>query len=232
MRYFKYKNTKATDNAALKAQYAELTKEEKQIDRKNKLLDTLSGIVFYTVSFIFIACCIGGIIQIPAPENWFLVILYYIAIGILLFISAIVCFIIGGIVAYPIRRKKDTKKRVVKRKILSEACLHLSNYYELQDPCIVTKCYDSSDKRFANHDVCIFVAGDELRITTNLKHGFFHGENDLGCYAFKSDEISVSKLQGEKFLIAELKLDDVEFSLGYRAKSFIEKNFLSICSSL
>lgn len=232
MRYFKYKNTKATENAALKAQYAELTKEEKRLARKNKLLDKLNTIVFYSVSIIFIACCSGGIVQIPPPENWFLVILYYIAIGVLLLISAVVCFIIGGIVAYPIRRKIDTEKRVIKRRILSKACLHLSKYYELQEPCIVTKCYDSSDKRFTNHDVCIFVAGDELRITTNLKHGFFHGENDLGCYAFKSDEITVSKLQGEKFLIAELKSDDVDFLLGYRAKSFIEKNFLSIYSSL
>ena len=111
--------------------------------------------------------------------------------------------------------------------ILSNACAHLREYYELQEPCIVTKCYESSDKRFKNHDVCIFVVDDELRITTNLKHGFFHGENDLGCYAFKSDEISLFEQQGEKFLMTELKSGNTVFLLGYRAKAFIEKDFIS-----
>jgi hypothetical protein len=65
-----------------------------------------------------------------------------------------------------------------------------------------------------------------------LKHGFFHVENDLGCYAFNLNEIVLSKKQGETFLIAELKADSTVFLLGYRAKGFIEKNFISKNSAL
>ena len=98
----------------------------------------------------------------------------------------------------------------------------------MQEPCIVTKCYDASDKKFKNHDVCIFVVGDELRITTNLKNGFFREEKDLGCHAFLRDEVTVTKIEGEKFLMAELRAGETTFLLGYRAKGFIEKNFLTV----
>lgn len=72
-----------------------------------------------------------------------------------------------------------------------------------------------------------FVVGDELRITTNLKHGFFHEERDLGCHAFLRDEVTIDKIEGEKFLMAELRAGEMTFLLAYRAKGFIEKNFLT-----
>jgi hypothetical protein len=97
----------------------------------------------------------------------------------------------------------------------------------LEEPYIITKCFDSTDKKFKNHDVCIFIVDDELRITTDLVRGFLHGERDLGCYAFSRDELIISKKQNGKYLMAELKSTNTEFLLGYRAKGFIEKNFLS-----
>ena len=96
----------------------------------------------------------------------------------------------------------------------------------MQEPYIITKCFDAADKRFRDHDVCIFLVGDELRITTDLVRGFLHGERDLGCYAFSRKEITVSKQQDGEHLVAELKSDNAFFMLGYRAKGFIEKNFL------
>ena len=74
--------------------------------------------------------------------------------------------------------------------------------------------------------MCIFVVGDELRITTDLVRGFLHGERDLGCYAFKKEEITLSKQNNGNHLIAELKADNTVFLLGYRAKGFIDKSFL------
>ena len=74
--------------------------------------------------------------------------------------------------------------------------------------------------------MCIFVAEDELRITCDLIHGFLHGERDLGCYAFKEKEISLSKREKGNHLVVELRTDKLVFVLGYRAKGFIEKQFL------
>ena len=116
----------------------------------------------------------------------------------------------------------------MKKEIFSKACKHLRDYYQLQEPYIITKCFEATDKNFQNHDVCIFVADDELRITADLIQGFLHGERDLGCHAFKRDEIVVSKKEENNLMIAELKAGDTVFSLGYRAKSFIEKNFIEI----
>ena len=114
----------------------------------------------------------------------------------------------------------------MKKEIFSKACKHLRDYYQLKAPYIITKCFNSTDERFANHDVCIFVVGDELRITTNLVQGFLHGERDLGCYAFKKEEITLSKHNDGNHLIAELKANKIVFLLGYRAKGFINKFFL------
>lgn len=226
MRYFKYKNLNKTEHIALKAQYAELTKDEKRLVRNRKALNKLATILFFTVSTICLVCCVLVIKQIPVPANAFLAILYYIGVVLLVLVATIVSFLLGGLVSSPIWSKVDANHSAMKRNILSQACAHLREYYELQEPCIVTKCYESSDKKFTNHDVCIFVVGDELRITANLKHGFFHGENDLGCYAFKVDEIKLSKQQKDTHLIAELKANNTTFLLGYRAKGFIEKNFI------
>ena len=101
----------------------------------------------------------------------------------------------------------------------------MRDYYELQEPYIITKCFDATNKIFKNHDVCIFVVGDELRLTTDIVHGFLYEERDLGCYAFKRDEITLSKQQNGNHLIAELKSDNAIFLLLYRAKRFIEENF-------
>lgn len=59
----------------------------------------------------------------------------------------------------------------MKKKIFSKACGHLRDYYELQEPYIITNCFEATDKNFKNHDVCIFVVGDELRLTTDLVRG-------------------------------------------------------------
>ncbi len=227
MRYFKYYDTSKTEKAALKKQYAELTKEEQRIARKEKTQRIIGISVFAIVAAVCFVASLLVILEIPEPKNLFLNILINIGKSLITLIAVIISLIIGALAASPIFKIADSKHKTMKKQILSEACLHLREYYKLGEPCIVTKCYESSDKKFTNHDVCIFVVEDELRITVNLLHGFFNGENDLGCYVFKRDEISVTKKQGEKLLIAELKAGDMVFLLGYRAKRFIENNFIS-----
>ena len=227
MRYFKYWNSNKTEQIAKKAQYAELTAHEKKLVRRGKVLSAIANILFYSIFIICLGFSILALEQIPISQNAFVAVLEYVGIVILGIGACIASLLIGVLVSSPFFSKVDTSHRIMKQNVLSQACAHLRKFYGLQEPCIVTKCYESSDEKFKDHDVCIFVVGDELRITTNLKRGFFHSENDLGCYAFERDEIYLAKIQGQRFLTTELKADGVVFLLGYRAKSFIETHFVS-----
>ena len=227
MRYFKYKGPKSTEMKAYKVQYATLTKEEKRQVRKSDFLAGLAPVVFLAFFGGGFLLCLWGLKHIPVPKFIILAILRHIGVFILGIGGFLVSFILGAVAATPIYNKVDKNQMNMTRKIASQACEHLRKYYGLQEPCIVTKCYDASEKEFKDHDVCIFVVGDELRITTNLKNGFVNREKDLGCHVFLRDEIKLAKIEGEKFLMAELTAGEVTFLLGYRAKGFIEKNFLA-----
>ena len=225
MRYFRYKNTNKNINIALKEQYKALTEDEKRTFRKQKALAKF-GIVTFLVVY---ACCVlvgMCLLQfIPTPSNGALEILIIIGKVIggfvwIFFVSSILSF---GLTT-PLWKKADTYNiPLIKKEIFSKACAHLRDYYKLQEPYIITKCFDATNPNFKNHDVCLFVVGDELRMTADLVQGFLHGERDLGCYVFKRDEIFLSKQQNGKQLILELKAGNEAFLLGYRAKSFIEK---------
>ena len=112
----------------------------------------------------------------------------------------------------------------MKKDIFSRACAHLREFYGIREPYILTKCYDSSDRKFRDHDVCIFMADGELRITTDLINGFLYGERDLGCYAFKTEEIVLTKQNYNGRLAVELKSGDTVFLLGNRAMGYIKRN--------
>ena len=228
MRYFKYNDAKKYINAVLKEQYASLTRDEKKTYRKWRFLRRLSIIVGL---IIFLSVCIAGfcaITLIPVPEEWWWTVVY----GIGIFPLGILVLIISGLFMYyltlPMQKMAEKYDLLLlKKKIPSKACAFLRDYYELSEPYVLTKCFECTDAKFNMHDVCLFITNDELRITTDLISGFLHGERDLGCYCFKKEEISVTKRQDGKNLIAELKTENVVFLLGYRAKSFIEKNFIS-----
>ena len=226
MRYFKCDTLKQEDRKMVTQDVA-LTDEEKKIYRQGKLLNFLGTLLFFVV---FVAVFVGSlffIVRIPTSNNPFLFVLVVIAMFILGVVALLVSVLIGSFVSFPIHKKTQEKLAVQKRTCFDKSIIFLRGYYDWTEPCIVTKCYDSSDKKFKNRDVCIFVVGDELRLTANLKHGFSIKENDLGCYAFKADELSVGQVRSENFLITELKCGDSVFHLARRAKGFIEKNFIS-----
>jgi len=230
LRYYKYKNTDKNINNALKEQYKTLTEDEKRTFRKEKRWRKFSTIVSL---IIYISCIVAGIFllkSIPLPSAWFLEILVIVGEVIIGFILLIASGVLTVALTMPLWKKVESFHiPSIKKEIFSKACKHLRDYYQLQEPYLITKCFDSTDKKFENHDVCIFVVGDELRITTNLVRGFLHGERDLGCYAFKKEEITLSKQNVGNHLIAELKANNIVFLLGYRAKGFIDKSFLQNC---
>ena len=228
MRYFKYKNTNKTVKQAWREQYKTLDDYEKIVVRKGKLWRKISNIV---TTIVFVLCIVIGIYLIrliPQPNDLLGQIFIFIGkvfIGlIMIIISAVLTFLL----TLQLWKKVDSFHwPTMKKEIFSKACSHLRDYYELREPYIVTKCFDSTDKKFKNHDVCIFVVKDELRITTDLLRGFLYGERDLGCYAFEMNEIVISKREVENHLITELKAGDTYFRLGYRAKGFIERNLIT-----
>ena len=231
MRYFKCDTLKQEKQKKV-TQGVAMTEEEKKSNRQGKYLNFCGTILF---SLTFIASFVGGCIliaRIPLPEHPFLLILTFVGRLALDFGAFVVAVVIGTVVSSPIYKKAQQKLVVQKRICLDKALISLREYYGWTEPCIVTKCYDSSDKKFNNRDVCVFLFNNELRITADLKHGFSIKENDLGCYAFNVDEFSLEQIQGEKFLITEFKSEDLTFHFGRRAKGFIEKSFISTKSDI
>ena len=173
------------------------------------------------------AFSVTGIILLkstPSPDAWGWSFLLEIGKGFASIIIMVVGAALAGGLTMPLWKKVESfHLPSMKKAALAKACSHLRDYYGLQEPFIITKCFDASDASFRNHDVCIFAVGDEMRITTDLIHGFLYGDRDLGCYAFKKHEVMLIKRQEEKRLCVELKADNITFLLGYRAKSFIEK---------
>ena len=227
MKYFRYKNIGKNYNNALKEQYLSLTKDEKRIVRQGKFWERLCFIVTYVIFAFIVGSFIFLLKRIPNPSNQWLEALAIVGKVIAGIVLSIASVFLTYVITVPLRRMLEKFNiPLMKKEIFSKACQHLRDYYELQEPYILTKCYDSSNENFKDHDVCIFIVNDELRITTDLIRGFLHGDRDLGCYAFKKDEISISKKSENNRLIAELKSGDTFFLLGYRAKSFIEKKFV------
>jgi len=226
MRYFKCDTLKQEDRKMVYQDIA-LTDEEKKSERQGKFLNFLGTLLFFV---IFVAVFIGSlflIVRIPTSNNPFLFILVVVAMFILGIGALLVSVLIGSFISSPIYKMAQEKLVIQKRNCFDNSIIFLREYYGWTEPCIVTKCYDSSDKRFKNRDVCIFLVDDELRITADLRHGFSIRENDLGCYSFKVDEFSLEQIQGEKLLITKFKSEDQVFHLGRRAKGFIEKRFIS-----
>lgn len=227
MRYFRYKNTDKNREMAWKAQYKAVTKNQKRIIRKARCWESISSIA--TV-LIFVSCLVGGCFlmesKMPQPDGWFLRLLVglcKLALGMVLVVAS------GGVtvvLTMPLWKKlRSFSLPAMKQEIFAKACKHLRDYYGLREPYLITKCFDATDKKFRSHDVCLFVVGEELRLTTDLVHGFLNGERDLGCYAMKQGEFTLSGgTHGERPAVM-LKTGHLEFLLGYRAKGFIEKQF-------
>lgn len=235
MHYFKYKNVNKCEKSTLKKHYSSLIKDEKSALNKKRLYSRLATVVGVS-SFIVTIFCGNLLITrfMPKTENIILGVLLGFGLAILEIALGIASILIGFWLSRPLSKLSDNYCiSKVRSNLFSEGCQHLRDYYKLTSPYILTKCYECSDERFINHDVCIFVVNDELRITSDKIKGFFHGERDLGCYAFSREEIKMKRRDFGKLLAVELRVndsvdDDVVFLLGYRAKGFIERNFSEI----
>ncbi len=215
MRYFRLENS-SFDSEKIVEQRRKINEQNIKAYRQSVRTSIIVAIVFFVAFIISLATNLW--IMKNVTYNGFSVSNFLSKSQMIVFAILVVVFIFRA-VNYPIYTCYPTY-------YYGESVAPFREYYGWTEPCVVTKCYDSSDKVFAKRDVCIFIADGELRISADLKHGFSFREKDLGCYAFKPDEISVNLINENNILITELKSNEVSFRLGRRAKSFIEKDFL------
>ena len=228
MRYFRYDGP-AANVSDLKQHYAGLSAKEQARQRRFLWLHRLGTVVFW---LLFLASFIGFVLLIrkiePVSDSVLDAILHTILSVCLGFFALIFSAILGALAAAPLWGKKADCEKALRRKLLSQACGDLRQFYGFQAPFLVTKCYRASDRRFNRHDVCLFLVDGKLRLTVNLHYGFFDLRRDLGCYEFDFSEIELLPGRYKEREAVELRFGEITFLLGRQAKTFIEKHIQTL----
>lgn len=223
MKYFKYRNISKVQQLAYKECLASLGKDEqKKIKRNDRLIMLLS-----IIGFVFFFCCIGMFIffikLIPVPKNILLKILYGIGCIILGFIGLIISGIATGIPFGILLDKIKYNLPEMRKEFIKRASEPIRKYYGLSDEYLITKCFESTNSLFNNHDICIFRYGNEIRMTTDIVKGFINGNCDLGCYSIKFNELRIYKDDYNDKRATILEFDKEKFVIGIKAYSYISK---------
>ena len=223
MRYFRY-NGPTQENNLLKSRMKNLTIAEQKAQRKAKWLHRLGTVVFWTVFFAVTVCliCLFRLLK-PTDADILLTVLFWI--GGLLWSLVSVCIggVLGAIAAAPLWARHEQSQNQFRKGLLQEACAYLREFYGFREPFVVTKCFESTDRKFSRHDVCLFVVDGELRLTANLHYGFFHPEKDLGCYIIHPQEITLQDTLHKDRPAVNLTVGEVTFCLSRKAKPFLEQ---------
>lgn len=223
MKYFKYRNISKVQQLAYKERLASLGKDEQKKIKKSDRLTKLISII----GIIFFICCFGMFIffiqLIPVPKNILLKILYGIGCAILgfigLIISGIATIIPFGILLDKIRYNLPE----MRKEFIKKASEPIRKYYGLSDEYLITKCFESTNTSFNDHDICIFRYGNEIRMTTDIVKGFINGNCDLGCYSIKFNELKTYKDDYNDKRATILEFDKEKFVIGIKAYSYIAK---------
>lgn len=225
MRYFKCPPPDKAENEKFKKQHAELLIKEKACKKKEKILHRIYWILFFV---IFCSVTVVGtwlVWQIPEPKSILLCAGLYLTQFISIFVFMIVGAIIAALVVSPLDKKIKNTAKKLKKSTLDSASEYLRIYYGLTDAFVITKCYDATDRKFKNHDICLFVKDNELCLCTNLVNGLLNSDKDLGCYAFTKEEITLTERVTDKYTAAVLACGETEFVLGKRVRAWIERNY-------
>ena len=223
MKYFKYRNISKVQQLAYKERLASLGKDEqkkiKRSDRLTKLL-SISGLIFFI-------CCFGLFIffmqLIPVPKNILLKILYGIGCAILGFIGLIISGIATIIPFGILLDKIKYNLPEMRKEFIKKASEPIRKYYGLSDEYLITKCFESRNTLFNDHDICIFRYGNEIRMTTDIVKGFINGNCDLGCYSIKFNELKIYKDDYNDKRATILEFEKEKFVIGIKAYSYISK---------
>ena len=223
MKYFKYRNISKVQQLAYKERLASVGKDEqkkiKRSDRLEKLL-SISGLIFFI-------CCFGLFIffikLIPVPKNILLKILYGIGCAILGLIGLIISGIATGIPFGILLDKINYNLPEMRKEFIKKASEPIRKYYGLSDEYLITKCFESTNTLFNDHDICIFRYSNEIRMTTDIVKGFINVNCDLGCYSIKFNELKIYKDDYNNKRVTVLEFDKEKFVIGIKAYSYIAK---------
>lgn len=223
MKYFKYRNINKIQNLVVKERLASLGKDEqKKIIRKRRFTKILSicGFVFFIACF---AMFIFFIKLIPVPTHFFLKILRGIGCVLLGMLGLIVSMVSTLFTFGFLISKVEYNLPQMRKEFIAKSCEPIRIYYGLTDEYLITKCFNSTNTLFNNHDICIFRYGNDLRLTTDIVKGFINGHCDLGCYSVKFDELNIYKddYNGKRSTI--LEFGNVKFIIGIKAYPYIKK---------
>ncbi|MBQ3183891.1 MAG: hypothetical protein IJB57_09515 [Clostridia bacterium] len=225
MRYFKYKRNPSSSES-IKNELKELGDKEKTLYRKSKILKYIGNVVFFVILIPGIITSLYLISRLPDTDILILDIILTVISVPLMFLGFVASAIIAVFVSMLFWNIEDNSSKSIRQTIRSEVCSELREFYGLCEPLLVTKCFDCTDNKFKDHDVCLYFVDGELRITTNLQYGFYNTNKDLGCYVLIKEEISLSRVSFGQHEAAELTAGKFNMMLGIRAKVFIERNML------
>lgn len=223
MRYFKCEPF--TESDTYRRQYAELTAQQKRDYRKHRWLSKLGFLVFLLVSGSILAAGYWLVKHaFSYSQQNVLLTVAMTAVEIVFVICVVIAAVGLGLVAgLPFWNTGMGHEKAARKLLLQKGCEQYRKYYGFREPFLVTKCFDSTDKRFRKHDVCLFTVDGELRLTVNLHYGFFDPDRDLGCYGFSREEVSVEEALWEEHPAVKLTAEETTFFLGSRALPFLEK---------
>ena len=111
----------------------------------------------------------------------------------------------------------------MRKEFIKKASEPIRKYYGLSDEYLITKCFESTNTSFNDHDICIFRYGNEIRMTTDIVKGFINGNCDLGCYSIKFNELKIYKDDYNDKRATILEFDKEKFVIGIKAYSYISK---------
>ena len=223
MRYFKYENTNHSVNTYEKDLYKSLSKEEKRIVRKDKIIRRFANAVGVIVFCLVFALVCGSFEMMSFPSIFVLRLLCYIFVGLFIVCGFIVGVATGLLTATFINKLTNDTAAEILLKYTCQRNNYLKDYYGIGEPYKVTKCYDASDKRFVGKDVCLFTKDGELRITVDMVNNYIQEESDLGCYAFEFDQIKVQESVFDNMIATEISDGENQFLLGRRAMGYIKQ---------
>lgn len=233
MRYFKYPYTKKAEETEIKkAELAAFDKAHRKLAVKAAVLRVLAtALLLAAVIFLMVLSFMAAGSYVPEYKNLLQFFIALIAVRFLIFVFCMVLTVIISLLLslplFKILEKWDKKLDQSRREhlwdISQKACEELAQYYGLQEPSIVTKCYACSDNRFKKKDIIIFERDGEVRIIKNIFGTLNINERDIGCYAFKKGEFSLCHAEYKGKRSAELTEGEVSFTLAARAKPFAER---------
>ena len=226
MRYFKYNRIDYSQDPQIREEYNALLKKEKNEIKKDKMWTRLSLLISTVVLIVYIFVFVAVLIVIPTPNG----LLAGVLVEGLKLVHTMVFIPIGIWIAYwviypSLEQKFHANYTRTINKYITNSCPALMSYYELEEPYIVTKCYDSSERDFKNQDICLFIVNNELRIATVLVYGFFNMERNIDCYAYMRYELALTQIKNKKPSKYELRSGETYFVLDKNAKKFFDAHF-------